>query len=106
MKITPFCSKEYAELIGTLRWTLTPSNVEIIDSIYFVKNGQFLTKKSFFSKTDGPIELKIGVQMRKMILEKWILKKGGPYNIHFFKEKCHVPLRSKENNVKKKRFGV
>ena len=41
MKITPFCSKEYAESIGTVRWTLTPSNLEIIDSIYFVKNGQF-----------------------------------------------------------------
>ena len=100
MKITPFCRKEYAESIGTVRWTLTPSNVEIIDSIYFVKNGQFLTKKSFFSKPAGPIELKIGVRMRETILEKWILKKGGPYKVHFFKEKCHVPLHSKENNVK------
>ena len=48
MKRSPFCSKEYAESICTVRWTLTLSNVEIIDSIYFVKNGQFLPKKIIF----------------------------------------------------------
>ena len=67
--MTPFCSKEYEESIGTVRWSLAPSNVEIIDSIYFFKNGQFLTKKSFFSRTTVLIELKTSVQMRETILE-------------------------------------
>ena len=58
--------------------------------------------KSIFSKTAGLIELKIGVQMRETILETWILKKGGPYEIHFFKEKCQVPPHSKENNKNRK----
>ena len=48
IKISPFCSKEYAESIGTVRWKLTSSNVEIIDSIYFFKNGQFLPNKVNF----------------------------------------------------------
>ena len=61
LKITPFCSKECAESIGTVRWTLATSNVEIIDPINIFQNGRFLAKKAFFSKTAGPIELKIGV---------------------------------------------
>ena len=61
LKITPFCSKECAESIGTVRWTLATSNVEIIDPINIFQNGRFLAKRSFFSKTAGPIELKIGV---------------------------------------------
>ena len=50
--MTPFCSKEYEESIGTVRSLLAPSNVEIIDSIYFFKNGQFLTKKVIFLEND------------------------------------------------------
>ena len=38
----------YAESIGTVRWMLAPSNVEIIDSIYIFQIGHFLTKKVFF----------------------------------------------------------
>ena len=72
MKRSPFRSKKYAESIGTVRWTLAPSNVEKIDSIYFLQKGRF------FSKTAGSIELKVDVQMRETILEKWSLKKGGP----------------------------
>ena len=47
IKITPFCSKECAESTGTVRWTLAPPNVEIIDSIYIFQIGQFLTKVIF-----------------------------------------------------------
>ena len=61
VKITPFCSKECAESIGTVRWTLATSNVEVIDPIYIFQKGRNLAKKSFFSKTVGPIELKNGV---------------------------------------------
>ena len=61
LKITPFCSKECAESIGTVRWTLATSNVEIIDPINIFQNGRFSAKKAFFSKTAGPIELKIAV---------------------------------------------
>ena len=63
LKITPFCSKECAESIGTVRWTLATSNVKIIDPIHIFQIGRFLAKKviNFFSKTAGPIELKIGV---------------------------------------------
>ena len=39
--MTPFCSKEYAESLGTVRWTLAPSNVEILDSFYFLKMVNF-----------------------------------------------------------------
>ena len=55
--MTPFGNKEYEESIGTVRWSLAPSNVEIIDSIYFFKKVNFLKKKTFFSKTTRPIEL-------------------------------------------------
>ena len=51
--MTPFCSKEYEESIGTVRWSLAPSNVEIIESIYFFKNGQFLTQKVIFLGNDS-----------------------------------------------------
>ena len=62
LKITPFCSKECAESIGTVRWTLATSNVKIIDPIHIFQIGRVLAKKGhFFSKTAGPIELKIGV---------------------------------------------
>ena len=62
LKITPFCSKECAESIGTVRWTLATSNVKIIDPIHIFSNWSILSKKGhFFSKTVGPIELKIGV---------------------------------------------
>ena len=50
LKITPFCSKECAESIGTVRWTLATSNVEIIDPIYIFQNGRFLAKKVIFLK--------------------------------------------------------
>ena len=66
---------------------LAPSNVEIIDSIYIFQIGHFLPKKSIYSKTAGPIELKIGVQMRETILEKWILKRGGSIKYSFFQKK-------------------
>ena len=39
--MTPFGNKEYEESIGTVRWSLAPSNVEIIDSIYFFKKVNF-----------------------------------------------------------------
>ena len=39
LKITPFYCKERAESIGTVRWTLATSNVEIIDPIYIFQNG-------------------------------------------------------------------
>ena len=48
LKITPFCSKECAESIGTVRWTLATSNVKIIDPIYIFQNGRFLAKKVIF----------------------------------------------------------
>ena len=41
LKITPFYSKERAESIGTVRWTLATSNVEIIDPINIFQNGDF-----------------------------------------------------------------
>ena len=78
MKRSPSCSKEYAESIGTVRWTLEPSNVEISDSIYIFQKGQFLTKMSFFSKRMVRSSSEFGVQMRETVLEKWISKKGGP----------------------------
>ena len=53
IKITPFCSKECAESIGTVRWTLATSNVEIIDPIYIFQNCQFSTKKVIFLE-NGP----------------------------------------------------
>ena len=48
IKITPFSIKESAESIGTVRWTLATSNVEIIDPIYIFQNGRFLAKKVIF----------------------------------------------------------
>ena len=47
----------------------------------------FYQIKSIFSKTAALIELKIGVQMRKTILEKWILKKGVHMRFIFSKKK-------------------
>ena len=99
IKTRAFCRKEYAESIGTVRWMLAPSNVEIIDSIYIFQIGQFL--KSFYSKTAGPIELKIGVQMRETILEKWFLKRGGSIKYSFFQRKMpRSTPHSRENYLK------
>ena len=79
MKITPFCSKECAESIGTVRWTLATSNVEIIDPIYIFQNCQFSTKKSFFLETVRPIELKIWCVDARDDFEKISFEKGeGP----------------------------
>ena len=50
LKITPFYSEECAESIGTVRWTLATSNVEIIDPINIFQNGRFLAKKGHFSR--------------------------------------------------------
>ena len=50
LKITPFCSKECAESIGTVRWTLATSNVKIIDPIHIFQIGRFLAKKVIFSR--------------------------------------------------------
>ena len=52
IKVTPFCSEECAESIGTVRWTLATSNVEIIDPIYIFQNGRFLPKKVIFLEND------------------------------------------------------
>ena len=51
--MTPFGNKEYEESIGTVRWSLAPSNVEIIDSIYFFKMVNFFLKKVIFLENDS-----------------------------------------------------
>ena len=86
IKKRPFCSKDYAQSLGTVRWTLAPSNVEIIDSFTFLKMVNFSQKKSFFSRTTLLIELKLSVQMRETILEKWIPKKSS-IKYSFFQRK-------------------
>ena len=68
--MTPFGNEEYEESIGTVRWSLAPSNVEIIDSIYFFKNGQFLTKKVIFLGNDSSDRARV-INTQRVNFEKF-----------------------------------
>ena len=103
IKITPFCSKECAESIGTVRWTLVTSNVEIIDPIYFFQNGRFSAKKVIFLENGLSDRAQNWCVDARDDFEKINFEKGeGPKKIHPSKEKCQVPpsTHGRENKVK------
>ena len=91
IKITLFCSEECAESIGTVRWTLATSNVEIIDPIYIFQNCQFSTKKVIFLENGPSDRAQNWCVDARDDFGKSILKRGI-YKIFFFlEEKCQGP---------------
>ena len=102
LKITPFCSKECAESIGTVRWTLATSNVKIIDPIYIFQNGRFLAKKVIFLKNGWSDRAQNCCVDARDDFGKINFEKGGGSIKHsFFKENCQgSPLKERKNNVK------
>ena len=108
IKITPFCSKECAESIGTVRLTLATSNVEIIDPIYIFKMVDFQQKSHFSRKRSVFDRVQNWCVDARDGFEKINFEKGeGPEKIHPSKEKCQdtPSTQGRENKVKKKHFG-
>ena len=101
LKITPFCSKECAESIGTVRWTLATSNVEIIDPINIFQNGRFLAKKVIFLENGWSDRAQNWCVDARDDFGKMNFEKGGSIKHSFFKENCQgSPLKERKNNVK------
>ena len=99
LKITPFCSKERAESIGTVRWTLATSNVEIIDPINIFQNGRFLAKKVIFLENGWSDRAQNWCVDARDDFGKMNFEKGGSIKYSFFQRKL-PRLSPKKNNVK------
>ena len=101
LEITPFCSKECAESIGTVRWTLATSNVEIIDPINIFQNGRFLAKKVIFLENGWSDRAQNWCVDARDDFGKMNFEKGGSIKHSIFKENCQgSPLKERKNNVK------
>ena len=77
---------EDADNAGENRRALALPSVEILTKNEFFENANFWQKMSFFSKTIGRIGLKLCMLLRKAILRKWNLKKGGTQKFWFFRK--------------------
>ena len=99
IKVTPFCSEECAVSIGTVRWTLATSNVEIIDSIYFFKNGQFFNKKVIFLENEWPDRAQNWCADARDDFGKMNFEKGGSILYSFFQRKMPPPLFIVKKNM-------
>ena len=102
LKITPFCSKQCAESIGTVRWTLATSNVEIIDPINIFQNGRFLAKKVIFLENGWSDRAQNWCVDARDDFGKINFEKGGVQKIFIFSKKIAKvpPLKERKNNVK------
>ena len=96
LKITPFCSKECAESIGTVRWTLATSNVEIIDPINIFQNGRFLAKKVIFLENGWSDRAQNWCVDARDDFGKMNFEKGRSIKYSFFQRKLPRPSPQRE----------
>ena len=108
LKITPFCSKECAESIGTeisfflyllssiYPWTLATSNVKIIDPIYIFQNGRFLAKKVIFLENGWSDRAQNWCVDARDDFGKMNFEKGGSIKYSFFQRKLPRPSPQRE----------
>ena len=92
LKITPFCSKECAESIGTVRWTLATSNVKIIDPIYIFQNGRFLAKKVIFLENGSSDRAQNWCVDAQDDFGKMNFENGGLLKYSFFSKENSISL--------------
>ena len=99
LKITPFCSKECAESIGTVRWTLATSNIKIIDPIHIFQNGRFLAKKVIFLENGWSDRAQNWCVDARDDFGKMNFEKGGVHKIFIFSKKIAKALPSKRGKT-------